>query len=369
MVRVLQVVTHMNRGGLETMIMNYYRNIDREQIQFDFLVHRQERADYDDEIEKLGGKIYRLPRLNPFGRTYRRKLNQFFLEHPEYTVIHVHQDCMSSVVLKIATKYGVSTKIAHSHCASQDKNLKYLLKTYYKRQIPQYADYLFACGNAAGEWMFEGAKFEVLNNAIEASEYKPDIKKRWEVRTQLGIDANTFLVGHVGRFDYQKNHMFLLDIFDEISKRKNAKLLLIGDGNLRRQIEEKIEEKDLKNRVVLLGVRNDVAALLQAMDVFVFPSNYEGLPVTLIEAQAAGLPCVISDKVSLECKKTDLIQQVALSEGINIWAEKVINAKTTEKKDTYEEIKASGYDIQENAKRVQQFYLRAAKGEKNLCLY
>ena len=163
--RVLQVVTHMNRGGLETMLMNYYRHTDRNKVQFDFLAHRDDRAAYDDEIESLGGTIYRLPRLVPWSGSYQRALNDFFEKHPEYRIVHVHQDCLSSVILKAAQKNGVPVRIAHSHSANQDRNLKYPIKLWYKRSIPQYATALFACGKDAGDWMFNGASYQIVNNA------------------------------------------------------------------------------------------------------------------------------------------------------------------------------------------------------------
>lgn len=369
MVRVLQVVTHMNRGGLETMLMNYYRHMDRSQVQFDFLVHRQEKAAYDEEIELLGGTIYRMPVLNPFGKHYKNELNRFFEEHAEYKVVHVHQDCMSSVILKVAEKQGVPVRVAHSHCASQDKNLKYLIKMYYRKQISKYATHLMACGTEAGKWMFSGADFEVLNNAIDSLAYRFDGSQRKIMRMQLGVEDDTLLVGNVGRFNYQKNHTFLVDIFKNICEKQKAKLLLVGDGTLRSEIEQKVKDANLEEQVIFTGVRSDVSELLQAMDVFVFPSNYEGLPVTMIEAQAAGLPCVISDKVSIECKKTDLVQQIPLSAGANAWAETIIKGQAKKRRDTSEEIKKSGFDIQENAKRLQQFYMRAHEGEKDICLY
>ena len=369
MIRVLQVVTHMNRGGLETMLMNYYRHMDRSQVQFDFLVHRKERADYDDEIEALGGKIYRLPVLNPFSKIYKKELRQFFKEHPEYKVVHVHQDCMSSVVLKEAKAQNVQCCVAHSHSASQDKNVKYLIKMYYRREIPKYSDYLFACSQNAGEWMFRGTKFQMLNNAIDASKYIFDMAMRNKMRKFFGISDDTILIGHVGNFTRPKNHSFLIDIFESISKKTKTKLILVGDGLLRKEIEEKVKYKGLENKVLFLGSRKDVPDLLQMMDVFVFPSTYEGLPVTMIEAQAAGLSCFISDKVSIECKRTDLVQQIPLTAGADYWADEILKAKMTSRKDTYEEIKVAGFDIQENAKKLQQFYIRAYEGEKNLCLH
>ena len=183
-IRVLQVVTHMDRGGLESMLMNYYRHIDREKIQFDFLVHRQERAAFDDEIETLGGRIYRLPRLVPWSKSYLSALNRFFDEHTEYKVVHVHQDCLSSVILKAAKQHDVPVRIAHSHSANQDKNLKYLIKLWYKRSIPEYATNLFACGKDAGDWMFGGASYQIINNAIDVAAYTYDPTKRQEMRRQ-----------------------------------------------------------------------------------------------------------------------------------------------------------------------------------------
>ena len=163
-IRILHVVTYMGRGGLETMIMNYYRQMDRTKVQFDFLVHRDFRADYDDEIERLGGRIYRIGRLIPWSGAYQRALDAFFAAHPEYRVVHVHQDCLSAVILKAAKKHGVPVRIAHSHNSSQDKNLKYLLKLYYKRQIPKYATALFACGRLT--WMPSGVIWGTTKVAV-----------------------------------------------------------------------------------------------------------------------------------------------------------------------------------------------------------
>lgn len=356
MIRVLHVVTHMNRGGLETMIMNYYRNIDREEVQFDFLTHREYDGDYGEEIKALGGVIYHLPKLNPFSCKYRNALDHFFCEHPEYTLIHVHQDCLSSVILKIAKQHGVRVRIAHSHSSSQDKGVKYLVKLFYKHFIPKYATDLYACGKDAGDWMFNGAEYNVLNNAIDTRQYVFCGKRRISMRRSLHVNPDELLVGHVGRFCYPKNHVFLIDIFNEIQKILPAKLVLIGTGELENEIKEKVKLLGLREKVIFTGLRSDVSDLLQAMDVFVFPSNYEGLPVTLVEAQASGLPCLISDKVPIECKITDLVQQISLSTGAEIWAKTAIEAAATERRDTYGEIKAAGFDIKENARWLQNKY-------------
>ncbi len=360
MIRVLQVVTYMGRGGLETMIMNYYRHIDSEKIQFDFLVHRQERAAFDDEIESLGGRIYRLPRLVPWSKSYLSALNHFFDEHPEYKVIHVHQDCLSSVILKVAAQHNVSVRIAHSHNANQDRNLKYPIKLWYRRSIPQYATNLFACGKDAGDWMFSGAPYQIINNAIDAAAYTYNPAKRAEMRRQLGL-TDELIVGHVGRFNPQKNHPFLLDIFAALLKKEpSAVLLLVGGGEDMPKMQAKAQALGIAEHVRFLGVRSDVNDLMQAMDVFVFPSLYEGLPVTMVEAQAAGLPCLISDKVPPECILTEgLVDVLPLSAGAETWSEKLLEKRDFPRTDRRDEIAAHGFDISTEAIKLQEFYIDA----------
>lgn len=358
MIRVLQVVTYMGRGGLESMIMNYYRHIDRDKVQFDFLVHRQERADFDDEIEALGGKIYRLPRLVPWSKSYLSALNRFFDEHPEYKVVHVHQDCLSSVILKVAAQHNVPVRVAHSHSASQDKNLKYPIKLWYKRSIPRYATDLFACGRNAGDWMFGGAPYRTLNNAIDVAAYRCDAAKRAAVRHRLGF-ADELVIGHVGRFNLPKNHPFLLKIFSALLKKEpNAILLLVGGGDDMPKIQAQAKEMGIFEHVRFLGVRSDVADLMQAMDVFVFPSLYEGLPVTMVEAQASGLPCLISDKVPEECIITEgLVDVMPLSASADAWADKILEKRAIPRTDHSEEVAAHGFDIEAEALKLQEFYL------------
>ncbi len=338
------------------MLMNYYRHIDREKIQFDFLVHRDFEAAYDQEIMKLGGRIYRLPRLNPISLSYKKKLDQFFADHREYKIIHSHLDCMSAIPLKVAKKYNIPVRIAHSHSSSQTKDKKYFLKLYYKNKIKKYATELFACSQAAGQWMFNTNHFHVLNNAIDADQYKYNPMVRAAERKNFGITEETMVIGHVGRFAPPKNHKYLIELFDVVRKIiPNTILLLIGDGELRSQAESRVKELGLGGKVIFTGQRTDVSQLLQAMDVFVFPSIYEGLPVSLIEAQAAGLPCLISDKVPIECKKTDLVKQIPLND-INKWVESIINAKKIMRQDTSDEIKRAGFDINISANKLEDFY-------------
>lgn len=361
-IRILQVVTYMGRGGLETMLMNYYRHMDRSLVQFDFLTHRHDKADYDDEIERLGGKIYHLPRLVPWSPGYRHALNQFFLAHPEYRIVHVHQDCLSSVILKAAKKSGVPVRIAHSHSSSQDKDIKYPIKLFYKRFIPRYATQLFACGEDAGRWMFNGSDFKVLKNAIDVSSYKFQAERRALIRGSLGIPDNNLVIGHVGRFSYPKNHLYLLDVFASVHvKNPNTSLLLVGDGELRPQIEARIAEKNLQNNVILTGVKSDVWNYYQAMDVFLMPSLYEGLPVSVVEAQTAGLPCCVSSAVPHEAAITDLVQFRSLDDTPEEWSNWVLQCAKCSRRDMKQAIQRAGYDIAETSKWLENYYIGVVK--------
>ncbi len=363
-IRVLHVVTYMGRGGLETMIMNYYRNIDRSKVQFDFLTHRYERWDYDDEIESLGGKICNLPKLNPLSPRYLKALDNFFKEHKEYKIVHCHQDCLSGIVLKYAKKNGVPFTIAHSHSSSQNKNLKYIIKLIAKKSIPEYADYLFACGKEAGEWMFDTSEFTILNNAIDTKRYIYNEKKSMEMKKRLGI-TNKFVIGHVGRFRQEKNHSFIIDIFRKVcEKEPNSVLLLVGDGPLEEYIKKKVEDLGLLDKVKFLGARNDVNDLMQSMDVFILPSLYEGIPLTMIESQASGLDCIISDKVPKECIVTKNVKSISLEKSSKYWASEIIKSKYKARESLYNEIQNAKFDIKSNAIWLQEFYLKnMAKGD------
>ncbi len=355
-IRILHIVTYMGRGGLETMIMNYYRNIDRSKVQFDFLTHREERWDYDDEIERLGGKIYRLPRLNPFNSNYLKALDGFFKEHKEYKIVHCHQDCLSGIPLKYAKKNGVPFTIAHSHNANQDKNLKYLVKLIAKKNICKYSNHLFACGKEAGEWMFKTSDFEILNNAIDTKRYIYNEEKSLEMKEKLGV-TDKFVVGHVGRFRPQKNHSFIIDIFKEVcEKEENSILLLVGDGPLENDIKKKVNDLGISDKVKFLGARDDVNDLMQAMDVFILPSLYEGFGIVLIEAQASGLKCIMSDSIPTDAIISEKVKQLSLDDDIITWAKEILSSKS-ERKEGIEDIEKSKYDIKSNAKWLENFYI------------
>lgn len=365
MIRVLQVVTYMGRGGLETMLMNYYRNVDCSQVQFDFLVHRDFEADYDREILSMGGRIYHMPRLIPWSQSYRKGIKAFFLKHPEYKVIHVHQDCLSSVVLQCAKECNIPVRIAHSHTANQDKNLKYLIKLFYMRQIPSYATDLFACSKAAGDWMFGGHPFKVIHNAINTEDYMYSSAVASKIRRELNYGKDDFVIGHVGRFSPPKNHRFIIDVFSECLKlNSNVKLLLVGDGEERRQIQNRIVSMGIEDKVVFTGVRSDVNELLQAMDVFLFPSIYEGLGISVIEAQTSGLKCFISDAVPDECIVTsNLVEKLPLSDSAEKWAERINMIHPNRDREGFlDEVNAAGYDVTVEARKLEEYYISVTEG-------
>lgn len=357
----------MGRGGLETMLMNYYRHIDRSKVQFDFLVHRDFEADYDQEIQLLGGRIFHVSRLVPWSKSYRIELKNFFRKHPEYKIIHVHQDCLSSVALQCAQECGIPIRIAHSHNSNQDKNWKYPIKRYYMKKIPDYATELFACSKLAGDWMFLGKHFDILYNAIDINKYKYSPVIANNLRQELHLE-NCIVVGHVGRFNPQKNHTFLIDVFAECVKiNANVKLILVGDGDGKKHIQDKVESLRIKNKVIFMGVRTDVNELLQAMDVFVFPSLYEGLGISVIEAQAAGLPCVISDCIPDDCIVTEgLVKKVPLNSSSIQWANEIMKLKGIHREDRIDEVRNTGYDILDAARKLEKFYLnKYAEGREN----
>lgn len=363
-IRVLMLFTIMNRGGAESMVMNYYRHIDRTKVQFDFMVHRQERGAYDDEIEALGGKIYRMLPLRPPFIAYKKQIKQFFDEHPEYQIIHGHCSESGYFVYKEATKRGVPHIIAHAHNSHALFDLRWFFRTWFKHQMRPYITQGFTCGNDAAKWLFgnELAKKVIFQrNAIETSNYSFNTEVRIQKRKELGIDNHSFVVGHIGRFEKQKNHSFIIDIFERIvAKRSDSKLLLIGGtGDLMDGIKQKVHDLSLDEKVIFAGNRSDVPQLLQTMDVFLFPSFMEGMSLSMMEAQCAGLPLIASDTIPHEIAITDLISFLPLSDSPDFWAEKVVSCEfhPERRKEYPQQIVEAGYDIQQNAEWLQNYYL------------
>lgn len=360
MIRVLQVVNNMHRAGLETMLMNYYRHMDKEKIQFDFLTHRPERDDYDDEIESMGGKVYYAPRLYPQNYSaYFKYMDNFFKEHPEYKIMHSHIDAMSYLPLKAAKKSGVPVRIAHSHNTSIDKDFKLPLKLYYKSRIMSVSNYYCACGEEAGKFLFPGKEYTVIPNAIETDKFRYDETVRDRKRKELGVN-DEMVFGHVGRISYQKNHKFLVEIFNEILKKNsNSLLLLIGVGEKEEEVRKQIEELGISNKVRFLGNRSDVYELYQAMDAFMLPSFFEGIPVVGIEAQYAGLPCFFSDKVPDEVEFSGRCFFMSLSKSPVQWADEILDMMSKFNRNANDEkLKSSLYDINNAYEILAEYYYR-----------
>ena len=362
-IRVLNLFTIMDCGGAETMIMNYYRKMDRTKIQFDFIVHRDQRAAYDEEILALGGRIFRMCPIYPQNfRKYRKMLSLFFQHHPEYGIIHSHMAQLGCFAFIEAKKAGVPARICHAHSAPDTFtfDLKMPVRNCFKRIMRPYITHMFVCGQKAGDWLYGQSnreKFVMMNNAIDACRFAYDETVRESVRRELNIE-NQFVIGHVGRFATPKNHDKLIDIFFEIHKMEpESVLLLIGMGELLERIQKKVVVLHLEDSVLFLGARSDIHRYLQAMDCFVFPSIYEGLPLSVIEAQAAGLPCLISNGISDQCIITDLVRVLPLEMSETEWASRVVECSSVRRTNRTEEIIKAHFDVTENVRWLEEFYL------------
>ena len=366
-VRVLMLFTILNRGGAETMVMNYYRNIDRTKLQFDFIVHRQERGAYEDEIEALGGHVYRLMPLHPLTfHQYKKQVSRFFDEHPDYKIIHGQCSESGYFIYKEAARRGVPVIIAHAHNSHVPFDLKLIMRTYFKHRMRPYLSHGFSCGREAAEWLFGkkmGQKAILLNNAIDTRRYAFSDTLRQNKREELGLKESTLAVLHVGSFAKAKNHKFIIDVFHQLhSHRPDSVLLLAGAGPMRQDIEDKVKRLGLTDSVRFLGSRDDIPELMMAADTLLFPSIFEGLPVTLIEAQATGLNCLISDRIPQEVVVTGKVQVMSLSQDAAQWAEKTseLALDKSERMSCLQNIINAGYDVRKNAQWLQDFYLSQA---------
>ncbi|WP_339147767.1 MULTISPECIES: glycosyltransferase family 1 protein [unclassified Sutcliffiella] len=361
-IRVLHAVVNMNRGGAETLLMNLYRNIDRTKIQFDFLTCKE--GVFDKEIQSLGGKVHRIPYITDVGHMgYIKALKQFFKSNLEYKIVHSHMDKMSGLVLKVAKEHNVPTRIAHSHNTSSEGNaIAKLYKWYVGKDILRCATHYMACSEKAAEWLFK-TKFQnaqILKNGIEPENFRFISFNRERIRREFGIKDSDFLIGHIGRFNEQKNHNFLIDVFAKIAKvDKNACLLLVGDGVLREQLKKKVRNLKLEEKVIFAGVRSDIPLLLQGMDLFAFPSLHEGLPVTLIEAQSASVPCLISDVITEEVDLgLGLVKYLPIKKH-DQWVDAIttkMSTSTNRVMDCTKILDDSGYNIKNTASWTEGFY-------------
>lgn len=360
--RVLQYIGSLNRGGAQSAILNLYREIDRREWQFDFVDHDSSAGELDDEIRAMGGHIYHLPALEETGPFhFVSNWKSFFSSHYEWNVIHSHMRTTASFMLPVAKSAGLAT-IVHSHSTRNDGGIKAAFKDMLQYPIRFESDFFVGCSSEAGRWLFGERAFNsdrylYLPNAIDIDKYAFDENIRSRLRGQLGLDGK-LVFGHVGRLHESKNHGFLINVFKELKKKyPNSILLLVGDGPLHGQIECTIEAEGLTDSVVLLGNRSDVPELLQAMDAFVFPSKWEGLPVSVVEALASGLPCYISDTLTHDVDICNAVTRLPI-DNPGLWADSIslpcrINAR--------HDIESAGFDIHGSARKLLDLYERAER--------
>lgn len=358
-VRVAHVVGKMVGGGVEQVVMNYYRHIDRSRVQFDFLVDSDSTLVPKDEIESLGGRVFEIP---PYQHqiAYQRELIRLFRVEC-WPVVHSHVNALSVFPLRAAKRAGVPVRIAHSHStAGKGEHAKNAMKTVLKMFANVYPTHRFACGKLAGDWLFGNRQpYEIVRNAIDLDRFSFDDSVRKSKRAELDISESTLVVGHVGRFMPQKNHSFLIEAFDALRReRSDSMLLLAGEGELRRRMEVKVKEAGLESCVRFLGQRSDIAELYQAFDVFALPSLYEGLCVVGVEAQRAGLPCVFADTITREISLTDNAIFLPIN-NVEAWAEAL--QKRVESREV--EMSSFGeYNISAAAKRLESMYAELIGG-------
>lgn len=362
--RVIHNIASLHFGGAQTFIMNIYNNIDREKVQFDFVVIPEERKDLYEVIESMGGRIFVCPSYNGKNHfSYCKWWNDFFTEHPEYHVIHGHVRSTAAIYLNIAKKHGLIT-IAHSHSTSNGKGITAIVKNILQFPIRNIADYLFACSDKAGIWLYgknaiQKQNYKMIPNGVDLDRFAFNKTIREEMRRKLGINKQTFVVGHIGRFTEPKNHKYLIELFS-ILKRTNPDccLLMVGNGELFDDIRRYCEGLNIMDSVIMPGSRADTENFYQAMDVFVFPSLWEGLPVSVVEAQANGLPCLISDEITKDVNLTDLVTYLPLHNKEQ-WIKELDTStlKTHTKVSESNKIKLQVFDSRKVAAELQLFYI------------
>lgn len=374
-IRILHVLGNTQLGGAESRVMDLYRHIDKNKFQFDFLVHTEKEGYFDKEIAKMGGRIFRVPRFQLYNYfSYQKAMKDFFRSHKDFKAVQGHMTSTAAIYLPIAKQAGIPITIAHARSAGVDKGAKGKLTRWMRRNLSKKADYLFTCSKLAGISVFgEQAVREerviFIPNAIDCQLFAYDEEKRKEKRRELGIE-DRYVIGHVGRFHYAKNHEYLLQIFAELcrkeklnedlnnnlAEKKNFVLLLLGEGNGMAGAKALAKELGIEDKVYFLGNRSNIYDYYQAMDYFVYPSRFEGLPGTMVEAQTSGLRCVMSDTICEEVVATGLVQTMDIQAKAALWAEYIWNTADYERKSHVEEMQKAGFDVSGQAARMMRFY-------------
>ena len=370
-VRILHILGNTQLGGAESRIMDLYRHMDRSVVQFDFVVHSKEEGYFNEEIRKLGGRIFRVPRfrvLNYF--SYCRAWKKLLQEHrdadgrSEFHMIQGHMTSTAAIYLPIARKCGIETTIAHARSAGVDKGLKGILTRFLRCNLSKKADYLFTCSELAGISVFgkkavEQGRTRFLPNDIDCQKFAPDPLVREKIRRELGIEK-CYVIGHVGRFHYAKNHEYLLRVFAELVKRKTRDyvLLLLGEGSGMEDIRILSRELGIGDKVYFLGNKSNVNDYYQAMDYFVYPSRFEGMPGTIVEAQTAGLRCLMSDTICKEVIATELVTTRSIREDPGLWADEIEQHLQYQRSSRVDEMKELGFDVHGQAVLMTDFYTK-----------
>lgn len=362
LIRVAVIMGKWGSGGVEAVVMNYYTHLDHSKIQYDFICDEDSTLIPKEKIEKLGGRVIICP---PYQKVFKYiKFLENLFKKNKYQIVHSNLTTMSVFSLYAAKKAGVPIRICHGHNTYNIKEfkktiLKYLLKPFSKK----YATNYFACSQLAGKWLFGKKTFDegkvfLINNAIDLDYFKFNEKIRNKKRKELQINDDTLVVGHIGRFVAQKNHLFIIDIFNELHKKNpNSILLLIGEGSLLDEVKNKVDILDLKKHVMFLGVRNDISELYQIMDVFILPSLYEGLPVVGIEAQASGLPCLFSNRVTKEAKILKSTKFLDINDSLENWAESILKENIKNRINPYDDFTKKGFNIDIESKKLMDIYI------------
>ncbi|MBQ7573400.1 MAG: glycosyltransferase family 1 protein [Clostridia bacterium] len=360
MIRILQSVSNMDRAGIETMLMNFYRHMDHDRIQFDFLANKPKPGDYDDEIRSMGGRVFVSPGYKDF-KKYLDFMTGLFGQYPEYRIVHTHNGSLMLYALISAKVNNIPVRIAHAHATAIPFDFKNGIKMCMKPLIKYVATDYWGCSNAAGEFYFTKKRWnkanELIHNAIDTDKFTFNESARERIRREYGL-GDKFVVGHVGRLTWQKNQKKLIDIFSKLHRTEpNAQLVIVGTGELEGKLKKQVSELGISKSVTFTGMQTNVNEWYSVFDTFVLSSWYEGLPVVGVEAQAADLPCVFTDTITPEVKVTDRVSFMGLNDDDEAWAREILKSRGKQRVSRFEDLKKAGYDIKTEAMRMQKLYL------------
>lgn len=366
MIRILHSVSNLDRGGIETMLMNYYRHMDHSKIQFDFLCNKKKKGAYDEEAQSMGARIFHTPGLNPLNYyKYIQFMQGLINNNPEYKVIEVHNGALGLLALHSAKFAGIPVRIYHAHGQGLNLDYKIAYKWLCKKFIKFNMTHHFTCGIKAGEYYFgkrimETGNYEFIPNAINVEKFIYNDETRSILRKKYNLE-NKHVIGHVGRFMHQKNHKFLIEVFYKIAQKdKDAFLVLLGDGELQKKVSEQINSLGIQDKVLMIGNVPNANEWYQAFDLFILPSHWEGLPVVGVEAQAAGLPCIFSSSITQEIKLSDHASFISLKTSPKEWANEAISLLNSNcsRTNMHKLIADKGYDIKREAKKLEDLYIK-----------